>query len=784
MVARTLQIFLPFCVVLLCGAPWRAAAQVDTLQKGEEASSSVEAPSAEGVDSSWYGGRLGLVLSGGGARGLAHIGVLRALEEMGVRPDYITATSMGAVIGGLYSMGYSAEQISQLNREADWNVLLSRHIDMRKVTMDQKPTFSRSIFSYVQRNKRLQLRLGYIEGQNLWDFFHRLTWPVVVTRHFDSLQLPFRCCAGDLKTGECCMLDSGSLAVAMRASMAVPGFFTPVMTREGRVFVDGGVCDNLPVDAMYGLRADRIISVNSGTQIDTNSAIGLGRVLNNSALYFTVHKMRDDLARSDVAIEPVLDGITSANFAVGREIEQRGYLAALSQREEIMQLMQRMGRPLAEEPRCPLDLSLLDDSVAVDSIIFDVESPPLRRFAERALGLEAPGWVTQADAQRAVDKLMGSLYFSRVVYHVDSLRRFHMVPQPAPRLELSFAANVNDAWGVSAITRLRFLNPFLSISRLDFAAELAMQPRMQLSYTTYMGRGMRAFARLDLDYTSERLPYYVNNQNVASVWKHGLGTQAKIGYMPQQNVCLALGARYAYVSQIPDKEYNTWVGLKSTGKYRQQSVRLFFDFRCNTFTRPYYAPRGQEVVANVAYAFNSPLHSYSALGKDVAKQQAQKDLEKPYRHYTINFRYHGIFPLWDIIYLEPSVQLGLNSRPAGRFTSYLVGGGRHTTRDEFSDVPFYGIGYRQLSATGVWSASLDTRLRIWKELYFVMRVNYAQLNDSMEGLFRQFLQPTIGLLGGSAEAVWVTPLGPMAVSLSLANQTQKVWLNFSLGYTF
>lgn len=756
----------------------------DTLRAAREECFPAERVEGE-VDSSWHGGRLGLVLSGGGARGLAHIGVLRALDEMGVRPDYITGTSMGAVIGGLYAIGYSAEQISQLNREADWNVLLSRHIDMRKVTIDQKPAFSRSIFSFVLRDKRLQLRLGYIEGQNLWDYFLRLTWPVIESRHFDSFQIPFRCCAGDLQTGECCMLDSGSLAVAIRASMAVPGFFTPVITPEGRVFVDGGVCDNLPVDAAFSLGADRIISVNTGPQQGGKVDFGLRRLLTNSAMYFTVRKVRDDMARSDVAIEPVLEGVSSMNFAGGREAELRGYLATLSQREKIMQLMRRMGRPtVASSSRCPLDLTRLNDSVAVDSIVIDVEAPALRRFARRASGLEAPMRMTRADAQSAVDKLMGSLYFSRVVYHVDSLRRFHLVPQPAPRLELSFAANVNDAWGASAIARLRFLNPFSKVSRLDFAVEVAAQPRMLLSYTAYMSRGMRAFARFDVDYTSERLPYYVNNQNVAAVWKHGLGAQGSVGYMPQQNVCLALGARYAFVSQIPNREYNTWVGLKSEGKYRQQSVRLYFDFRCNTFSRPYCPPSGQEVVANVAYAFNSPLQSYSALGKDAAKQQAQRDLEKPYQLYTVNFRYRGIFPLWDAVFLEPGLQLGLNSRPAGRFSSYLVGGGRYTVRDELGDIPFYGIGYRQLSASSVWGVSLDVRLRVWKELFFVTRLNYAQLNDTMEGLFRQFLHPAIGLLGGSAAAVWVTPLGPMAVSVSLANQTQKVWLNFSLGYTF
>lgn len=784
-VGRAVRVLLPVFLVLLRGAAWASGSPADTSAVGLLMRSvEVRAADTSTVDSAWYGGRLGLVLSGGGARGLAHIGVLRALEELGVSPDVITGTSMGAVIGGLYAMGYSARQISELNRAADWNVLLSRHFDMRKVTIDQKPMFSKSIFSFVLRGHRLQLKRGFIEGQNLWDLFLRLTWPVVRVQRFDSLKVPFRCCAGDLRTGECCMLDSGSLAEAMRASMAVPGFFTPVITPKGRVYVDGGVCDNLPVDAAFSLGADRIIGVNAGPQRARREDFGLRSLITNSAMYFSVRKARSDLLRCDVAIEPELEGLSSTNFGGGLEAERQGYLATLAQREKIMLLLRRLGRMPTAIPRGRLDGAKLRDSVAVDSIIVDVTSLPLRRFARRSSGLKAPMWVKQTDAQRAVDRLIGSLYFSRVQYFVDSLNRFHLVPQPAPRLELSFAANVNDAWGASAIARLRLLNPFMRVSRLDFAVEVAAQPRMQLSYTAYMSHSMRAFARCDVDYTSERLPYYVNNQNVASVWKHGLGLQGVVGYMPVQNVSLSVGARYSFVSQIPNRAYNTWVGLRSEGKFRQLSTRLYVDFRCNTFTRPYYPSSGQALVMNVAYLFNSQLYTYSALGKEAAKQQAQRDLEKPYQLYTINLRYHGVFSLWDAVFLEPALLLGLNSRGTGRFSSYVVGGGRHTVRDEFSDVPFYGIGYRQLSASSVWGASLDVRLRVWNKLYFVTRINYAQLNDTMQGLFRQLWRPSIGLLGGGAAAVWVTPLGPMAVSVSLANQTQKVWLNYSLGYTF
>lgn len=782
--------FLPWVSLLYGSEALRAAVAVDSLQaRGVDSGLVVQRAQdslrAEG-DSSWYGGRLGLVLSGGGALGLAHIGLLRVLDELGIRPDYITGTSMGAVIGGLYAMGYSGEQISQLNREASWSELLNRTIDMRKVMFDQKASFSRSVFSMELRNKRIQLKYGYIEGQNLWDFFLRLTWPVVGLRHFDSLSIPFRCCAGEIVTGDCSLLDSGSLAVAIRASMSVPGVFTPLVMPDGRTYVDGGVCDNFPLDAALQLGADRIIGssvIVKGPGYEPNTSFGLRQILTNSAMYFGIRKMREDLRRCDVAILPDLRGLTSLQFNNGIEIERRGYLAALSQREKIKQLALRLGRKVGESRNCSFDMRRLLDSVHIDSVIVDVESPILREFAVRSLGLNAPMRIAQADVQRAVDNLIGSLYFTHVVYYVDEKERLHLVPEPAPRLELRFAANVNDAWGAGAIVRLRMLNPFYKSSRLDLALEVAVQPRLLFSYTTYMSRRMNVFARLDCDYTSERIPYYVNNQDVASIWKHAFGAQCCVGYMPTHSAMLALGTRYNFVSQVPNREYNAWTGLKSEGTYRQQSWRMFMDFRYNTFSRPYYPEEGQEVVASVSYMFNSPLLSYSARGKVDAKQRVLNDLDRPHQLYAINIRYQGTFPLWNAVFLEPSLRLGLNSRPTGRFSSYLVGGGSYTTRDEFNDIPFYGIGYRQLSASDVWSAKLDVRIRLWKELFFVTRVNYAQLNSTMVGLFRSVGHPEIGLLGGGAAAVWVTPLGPMAVSASLSNQAKKVWFNFSLGYT-
>ena len=212
--------------------------------------------------------KIGLALSGGGARGGAHVGILKALEELDIPIDYIAGTSMGAIVGGLYAAGYDAAGIETILKEIDWTQAMSDQPARRDRAMRKKELEAEFLIPFRVGFNRggVQLPLGLIEGQHLDQVFHELLMPVMHVKQFDQLPIPFRAVATDLVTGEEFVLSQGSLPDSLRASMSVPGVFAPVRIGD-RLLVDGGMSNNLPVSVVREMGADIVIAVNLNSDI-------------------------------------------------------------------------------------------------------------------------------------------------------------------------------------------------------------------------------------------------------------------------------------------------------------------------------------------------------------------------------------------------------------------------------------------------------------------------------------------------------------------------------------
>ncbi|MBD3165280.1 hypothetical protein GF324_01660, partial [bacterium] len=191
--------------------------------------------------------RVGLILSGGAAKGLAHIGVLQVIEEAGLEVDIVTGTSMGAIVGGLYSIGYTPDEIADIVRDTDWNVLFSDRSRRRETSMLLKPYESRFLVSLPVRDFKVDLPSGMITGQRAMAMLTQLTWPVHHIHDFSEFPRSFACVATDVETGEAVRLTDGFLPEAIRASFSIPSIFQPV-TIEGRTLIDGYVARNLPAE--------------------------------------------------------------------------------------------------------------------------------------------------------------------------------------------------------------------------------------------------------------------------------------------------------------------------------------------------------------------------------------------------------------------------------------------------------------------------------------------------------------------------------------------------------
>lgn len=284
--------------------------------------------------------KIGLVLSGGGARGAAHIGVLRAIEELHVPIDYIAGTSMGAIVGGLYASGMSPYELEQALTEIDWGEIFTDRPDRRQLSVRRK--VDDAIFLVNKdigfKDGKLRLPAGFIQGQKLYVKLQELTLPTAGINDFDELNIPFRAVASDLATGEAVVLDSGELASAMRASMAVPAVFA-ASEADSKMLVDGGISNNLPIDVVRDMGADILIVVDISTPLRPKEELtSLFSVVDQLTSMLTRRNTEAQLATltdGDILITPDMGDIGSADFRRGLQAVQRGVEAAYESREDL-----------------------------------------------------------------------------------------------------------------------------------------------------------------------------------------------------------------------------------------------------------------------------------------------------------------------------------------------------------------------------------------------------------------------------------------------------------------
>ena len=364
--------------------------------------------------------RVGLVLSGGAARGLAHIGVLKALEEQGIIIDAIAGTSMGAVVGGLYAAGYSIAELEQLALEVDWQQALSdapsrvdipfrRKQDDRDFLVKQKLSF--------RDDGSLGLPLGVLQGQNLALLLEKLFARAGAVEDFDQLPIPFRAVAADISTGEVVVFSQGHLALAVRASMSIPAVLTPVEV-DGRLLVDGGISNNIPVDIARQMDVDRVIVADIGSPLATTESLHtVFDILNQSVGLLTRRNSDAQLATlqaQDILIQPELAGYGLTDFARAQGMMDAGYRATNAMQWRLVDLAQ----PLPGHKKLASNTKKIKQAPLITSVQIQntskVGDEVIRYYIRQAL--DQPLDVEQL--QKDMGTLYGLEYFERVEYRL------------------------------------------------------------------------------------------------------------------------------------------------------------------------------------------------------------------------------------------------------------------------------------------------------------------------------------------------------------------------------
>lgn len=377
--------------------------------------------------------KVGLALSGGGAKGAAHIGVLKYLDEIGIPIDYVAGTSMGSIIGGLYALGYTPDEMATLIADMDWSIYMSNNVDRYYQSSTARARQSTYLFSvpfgagnFEERSFNILSTLpsGVINGASLINLFSQLSIGYNDSMDFRQLPIPFCCMATDILTGDSVILDHGQFPKAIRSSMAIPGVFSPVEW-EGRLLADGGLVNNFPADLCMRMGADYVIGIELAEELrsDPEELKSLPQQLSQYLSIAVQNNRSENRKLCDIYMHPDITGYNMLSFTKSAidTMVMRGYLCAHAHRKELFELkamLEQYGhcQKTLQSPR--VKALQPNDSIWLSSVLYKGVLPSDAHWLINKGGLQSGTASSLNQIQKAIGILMGTEAYSSILYNL------------------------------------------------------------------------------------------------------------------------------------------------------------------------------------------------------------------------------------------------------------------------------------------------------------------------------------------------------------------------------
>lgn len=400
--------------------------------------------------------KVGLVLSGGGAKGLAHIGALKVIEDAGVRIDYIGGTSMGAIVGALYASGYTARQLDSIFNKLDFEKLIQDDIPRRAKTFYEKDEAEKYAVTLPFEKFQIAFPSGISKGQNVYNLLSRLTDHVSEVEDFGKLPIPFFCVATNIETGEEVVLEKGYLPRAITASGALPSLFSPV-TIDSTLYIDGGVVNNYPVHRVRAKGMDVVIGIDVQDSLrlreNLNSALEVLVQINN---YRTINAMVEKRKETDVYIQPNINDFSVISFDRGNEIIKAGQDSA----EAVSNSLKDIANRQKQLPKPKIDFSRTDN-LFIKNVIIRGNKQYTRSYVLGKLKLKTPAQTSYEAFNQGVNNLSATGNFQDINYRFvpdpDNKEEYAAVfdlRESRSRTLLRFAAHYDDLYKTSALINI------------------------------------------------------------------------------------------------------------------------------------------------------------------------------------------------------------------------------------------------------------------------------------------------------------------------------------------
>jgi NTE family protein len=545
--------------------------------------------------------KIGVTLSGGGAKGLAHIGILKAIDSAGINVDYITGTSMGSIIGSLYAIGYSAADIEKMAKKVDWNEMLSNQSSLRGIVMEEKEEYSKYAVELPWVNNGFRLPSGVVEGEELWLKFSELFFPVYNVKDFDKFSIPFRSIATDIETGEAVVGDTGELITAVRASMAIPSLFTTV-EYKGKRLIDGGVVRNFPVRNVKEMGADFIIGSRVALGLQPKEKVtNAFQILHQIMFFKEAATSRKDSALCDIYIPMPLENYTAASFGRAGELLKYGVEEGRKYYPVFKRLADSLDKIYGKEYKDPDRLPKVD-SVFISSIQINGLEKTTKEFFEHMMGFEADRYYSAAKIGKMVRRVFGTRYYNRIIYSLDPLPNgsvriiFDVVENPATFAKLGI--HYNNFMGISLIGNLTSRNFFLPHSRSLVTVNVGENFRSRAEHLQYLGRGKKVAFIMGLQFDKIEYNTYDNFKKDGVYGTHFFRADGKFEYSASRRFTIGAGTRFEWI------EYKPSIQSVFDIKGKNDFFTSYGFFGVNTLNKNILPERGIRIDGEFGWVYN------------------------------------------------------------------------------------------------------------------------------------------------------------------------------------
>ncbi|AXT18804.1 patatin [Flavobacteriaceae bacterium AU392] len=714
--------------------------------------------------------KIGLVLSGGGAKGFAHIGVLKVIDSLGIKIDYISGTSMGAVVGALYASGYSGKQLDSIFSRLTFNEVVNDEVPRASKTFYERDNSERHAITLPFDKFKIQLPSGISKGQNIFDLFTKLTFHVNEINDYEKLPIPFFCIATNVETGVQVILDKGILAESISASSAFPSLYQPIII-DDMVLIDGGVANNYPIEELKAKGMDVIIGIDVQDDLANRNDLKTGPdILLQINNYRTTSAMKKKSKLTDIYIRPDITDFTVVSFGDGKEIIEKGRLAANKSIEQLKNLQK------TNHNYIPPTYIKHPDSIKINNITIAGNKNYTRSYILGKLKIKSGEKISYNDFEKGVSNIVATDNFESFLYDFkpdgNGFKLNIKLRESKFTTFLKLGAHFDDLYKSGALVnvtknRLLFNNDVATLD-LVFGDNLRYDFEYYIDKGFYWSIGLKSryneFDKgVNIDLFSDNiLAPGINQLNI------DLSDQTNQIYLQtlfRKDFSLKLGAEHKRL-KITSETFlnNPDPNITETTFENSDFVSVFGNLKFDTLDDKFFPKEG--------FLFDGDFHLYLA-SSDFNNNFSQFSIAKANIAYVKSFG----SKLAVTVGSEGGFRVGEDSN---RSLSFILGGYGNNFINNFTS--FYGYDFLSLNGNSFVKGLINIDYEIFNKHHVNVAANYANVEDDLFSTGEWFSVPDFSgyALGYGIE----TLIGPVEFKFTWSPETKRSELFFAVGYWF